>query len=310
MSKIKTSNISHIYDVRNKLNSVQYYVDIMLNRTLTMFEYENLPDTIPERELEKILQINGYGIMAKDNEGNLVALWGGFAPPMDVYYRPTQVIVNNPWAKINKTFKIDEDCVLFRNDPLCKGLLPILKKYGTFLTESDITLYLATLNYRSIYNITASTDNEKDSGELFLKNIEEGKQGVLMEEDMSNGIKANPFSASSTGYITQIIEMQQYLRGTFFNELGLNANFNMKRERLTANETELNEDGLRPLIDAMLEERRNSLKKVNELFGTNISVKFGSAWAQYNEEPKQELEEEIDDVREKDTNRDDANIDD
>lgn len=302
----KRQQIEKIYDVRNKIKNVQYFVDIMLNRTLTMFEYNGLPDSLPERELELLLQINGYCILTKHNE-ELVALWGGFAPPMDVYYRPTKCIVNNPWAKINKEFTFNEDCVLMRNDPLNKGLLPIMKKYGTFLTESELTLMLAMINYRSIYNIVASTDNEKLSGEQYLKNIEMGNLGVLIEEDMSNGIKANPYASGSNGYISQLVELQQYIKGTFFNELGLDSNYNMKRERLSESEIGMNEDALRPLIDSMLEERKLALKKVNEMYGTNISVKFGSAWAQYNEELKEE-EEYVEDRRESDPYRDNADF--
>ena len=67
----------------------------------------------------------------------------------------------------------------------------------------------------------------------------------------------------------------------------------MKRERLSASETDLNEDGLRPLIDSMLEERQHAIKKVNEMYGTNIKVSFGSSWAQYNEIEDGLLENEL-----------------
>lgn len=283
MSKLPKNRkyVDNIYNFRDKVENVEYFIDLMLNRTLTMFKYKNLPKSLPERELEKILQINGYGIITEHN-GELVALWGGWAPPLNVYYQYTKVLVNNPWANINKEFTIGEDCVLIRNDPLYTGLIPILKKYGSFISETDLTLYLATINYRTIYNITASTDSEKESAEVFLKRIEEGVQGVLMDEDMSNGIKTQPYSQGTAGYITQIIELEQYLRGTFLNEIGLNANYNMKRERLSANETELNEDSLRPLIDSMLEERQQAIKEINEKYGTNITVEFNSAWSKYN----------------------------
>ena len=183
--------------------------------------------------------------------------------------------------------------MLMRNDPLERGLLPIMHRYGALLTETDLTMYLADVNYRSIYNIVANTDREFESAKLYLQQIEEGKQGVMLEEDLSNGIKTNPYSNSSQGYITQIIELEQYLRGTFLNEIGLNANYNMKRERLSANETELNEDSLRPLIDVMLEERQKACEEINQQFGTDISVEFGSAWAKYNDSPVEEEDEAI-----------------
>ena len=87
-----------------------------------------------------------------------------------------------------------------------------------------------------------------------------------------------PYSNMSNGYITQIIELEQYLRGTKLNELGLQSNYNMKRERLSSSETTLNEDSLKPLIDDMLEQRETALENVNKKYGTNIKVSKNSAW--------------------------------
>lgn len=297
MTKKDNNKIDYIYNVRDKVKNVQYYIDLSLNRTLSMFKYENLPDSLPEIELEKILQINGYGIVTKIND-EIIALWGGWCPPKDCYYRYTKLIVNNPWINLNKTFTFGEDCVLVKNDPLCKGLLPIFKRYGTFLTETDITLYLAMVNFRSIYNIIVNSDDEKDSATIFLDDIEKGKQGVLLEDDFSNGIKSTPFSNAAQGYITQIIELEQYLKGSFFNDLGLNANYNMKRERLNSSEVELNEDGLRPLIDTMLEERQKFVEEINKMYGTNIKVKYDSSWEQYNDD--EEVIEENEEIKEND----------
>lgn len=287
-------HIEKYFDFEDKVGAVNYYADTMLNKTLTMFKYSGLPDTIPERELEILLQTVGKCIVA-DWDGDLVALDGNSAPPNDVYYRPTHYIVANPWAQINHEFELvnrylvktetpgdHKPAVLFRNDPLDRGLLPIIHKYAAMLTEIDLTQYLAAVNYRSIYAITANTDREFESAKQFLAGIKDGRQGVMMEEEMSNGIKTQPYSNSSQGYITQTIELRQYIWGMFLNEIGLNANYNMKRERLSASETDLNEDSLRPLIDAMLEERQVACEEINNQFGTDISVEFNSAWEKYN----------------------------
>lgn len=276
-------HIDNYFDFRDKVSGVNYYADTMLNKTLTMFKYNNLPDSLPERELELLLQTDGKCIITEHN-GEIVALGGSYAPPNDIYYRPTQYIVNNPWANINKTYELGTEAVLVRNDPLDRGLLPIIHKYGAILTETDLTMFLADINFRTIFAITANTDDEMQSGKEYLRQIEEGRQGIMLSEELSDGIKTQPYSNSSQGYITQLIELKQYLWGTFLNEIGLNANYNMKRERLSANETDLNEDSLRPLIDAMLEERQFAIDKVNEMFGTNITVEFNSAWSKYNEE--------------------------
>lgn len=293
--KRRCSDITDIYNPRDKVASVNYYIDNMLNRTLTMFEYENLPESIPERELELILQVNGYGIITEHN-GELLALWGGFAPPLNAYYMYENVLVNNPWVDINQEFTIEKekDAVLIRNDPLNTGMMPILKKFSALNTEADLTLYLAMVNHRAIYAIGANSDREKESGDDFLRKIENGEQGVLLGDKFSESLKTLPFSTSSGGYITQLIELEQYLRATFFHEIGLNSNYNMKRERLSESEIGLNEDALRSLIDSMLEERQKAMEKVNKKYGTNISVRFSNAWGKYN---KTEIVEEVEDEK-------------
>ena len=52
----------------------------------------------------------------------------------------------------------------------------------------------------------------------------------------------------------------------------------MTREALSGNEVALNDDALMPLIDDMLKARRQMCDESNEMFGTNISVDYGSTW--------------------------------
>ena len=52
----------------------------------------------------------------------------------------------------------------------------------------------------------------------------------------------------------------------------------MKRERLNTQEVSMNIDALMPYVDAMLTERVEGVKRVNEMFGTDITVTLGSSW--------------------------------
>ena len=60
--------------------------------------------------------------------------------------------------------------------------------------------------------------------------------------------------------------------------MGLNANYNMKREAINADEAQMNNDALYPLVDDMLRCRQEGIEKVNEMFGTDIRVDFNSVW--------------------------------
>lgn len=274
----------NIYDIIDKDNSVKDFGLDCLNRTLGMFDYEKLPTTIPEDDAESILQINGAGIVTENND-DLIMLWGSWAPPYNGYYKPMNVLVNNPWLKIDKTFEIqdDKEAVLIKNDPRCRGLIPIFKRYGTMMTEAQITFYRALINFRAMFAFTGEEDADAKTAEAFMKAIEEGKCGKMVTGGFEKQIMAQPLLAQASNYITQSIEAQQYIVSKMFNEqFGLQSTFNMKRERQTANETQLDEDPLRPLIDAMLEERQRGWDRVNKKYGTEVSVKFKGVWSKYN----------------------------
>lgn len=268
-----------------------------LIKTNSMFKYTGLPETMEARHIEECIQMHGYGIITEVND-NLYCLWGNDAPPLDAYYEATEIIVTNPWLPLNKTLKYDVDGILIRNDPFKIGLLPLLDRYNAYICETDITMLLALINMRATNLITANTDREKKSAETFIQQLEAGNISILLNEEFSgndNFLNTLPYTSLSNGYVTQIIELEQYLRGTKLNELGLQSNYNMKRERLTSSETDLNEDALKPLVDKMLEERQNAMEKVNKMYGTNITVDLASAWKDRQEEPAEENEEAAED---------------
>ena len=58
------------FDFRKKEDCTSQHVAYMLDRTHTMFRWENLPETIPERVLELYLQIRGNCCFHK-HEGHI-----------------------------------------------------------------------------------------------------------------------------------------------------------------------------------------------------------------------------------------------
>ena len=263
--------------VKNKDTAVQTFVQRVLCMTSKMFEYTGLPDTVPQVELEKILQCNGNVGIAEVN-GELYALDGTRGGESDAYYRPKDYIVANPWLKLEKTFHIDEDIVVINNTPYADSLLPIIGKYAVLYTDSVITLNLASILTRITMLISASDDKTKQSAEMFLEKILQGDFSVIGENAFFKGVNMQTPSQTSNQQIGQLIELIQYYKASMCNDLGLNANYNMKRERLNTQEVSMNIDALMPFVDSMLTERVEGVKRVNEMFGTEISVTLGSSW--------------------------------
>ena len=274
------------YDFTDKERCIREYMIYMLDRTQRMFEYKGLPDTIPKRMLEFLLQINGFACFTKV-KGELYAFYGGLGGEPDVYYRPTICNVSSPALDWAGTLKIGTDCIIVRNDSFMRGLVPLYQRYATAMVENDLSFKLATINTRIQSLISAPDDTTKAAGEKYLQDVADGKLGVIASNEFLEGIKVQP-NTSTLRTFTDLIEYQQYLKASWYNEIGLNANYNMKREKLSTTESQMNNDALLPLVDDMLESRQKCLEEVNALFGTNITVDFASSW----EKLLQEFEEE------------------
>ena len=276
------------YDLKDKERCIGNYVAYDLIRLQSMFKWINLPDTIPQRSLELYLMINGHCCIAEHN-GNLYALQGGMGGEPNPYYMPTKYIVANPALKLSKTFTIGEDCVVGRNDDLYYGLIPLLEKYATLATETDISLWIADINLRLTTVMSAPDERTKENGEKYLQRVLEGELGVMGETPFLDGIKVQPYGERRTETITDLIELKQYLKASKFNDIGLNANYNMKRESINANESQMNNDALLPLIDNMFNCRKELAENINKMFKTDISVEFDSSWEDNIEEHDAEM---------------------
>ena len=275
---------SPLWEFKDKPRALWSHVFYMLARTQSMFKYEGLPDTIPARIFELYLQFRGYlGVF--EYKENLYACFGGLGGEPDYNYMPTLFTVSNPALKYSANLKINEECIIVKNDSMYMGLLPMLRKYGTALLENELSMNLVSINTRVQTLLSASDERTKESALQFLERVNNGDIGVISDLQMFENLKTMPYSESGTNNtIKNLIEYEQYLKASEFNELGLDANYNMKRETLTDSENEMNRDALIPFIDDMYNCRSEGVKQINDMFGTNIKVSFASAWKDNKEE--------------------------
>lgn len=278
--------LNHKYDFDKPLDKgalFSSYVFYYLARLQSMFKYDGLPDTVPAKWLEHYLLANGSCVFILDGE-DLIATTGGMGGLPDRYYIPTQYIVSNPYVKeeTRRTYTIGEDCVLARNDTYSQGVIPLLSRYISQLVENEVTMNTADILARAMLTISATDTQTKESVEKWLADLRKGRLSAIgelpsMVGNQDRTLNVTPFQAVAST-LTDLIEYHQYLKAGLFNELGLNSNYNMKRESINSNESQLNDDMLHPFIDDMLKMRKEFCEQVNDMFGTNISVEFDSAW--------------------------------
>ena len=271
-------------NLTDKKGLLKQFKENQLNKSLTMFEWQNLPETIPMVELEKMLQINGYAIIAK-YDNNIYAFQGGFTG-QDVYNRPTQVIINNPALKINETYTINEDCVVIMNDDMKQGLIKIYEYYGQRLIENQITMLMTDYNLRMPFTISSSDDQTTQSAKAYLNTIIDGSLGVIGEQKLFKALSVTPTNTKQTATFADLYGYQQFILAQLNNTIGLATNNNMKRERLTTNEIEINKNASYPLVDNMLRNRQQAVEAINDMFDLDIIVEYGSIWGMDNSDSK------------------------
>lgn len=281
--------------VIDKEKSCREFATYFLMRVMKMFRYKGLPEEIPVDCMSKMLFCDGFGFFTKYKSSNSLDqevdqyyfFHGRMGDIIDAYYRPTRIIIANPGANCYEDFELGkqkggtyygENGVIIRNDTLYHGLLPLIKRYAYLLAENILTMHSADVFLRILALISASDDKTVVSANEFIKQIEKGKMMAIADSKFFEGVKMQSPPSNNGSYLTQFIEYQQYFLGSFFNEIGLNANFNMKRESIAKSESSLNEDSMLPLCQNMLMCRREDFSVVNEIYGLNIEVDFDSAW--------------------------------
>ena len=265
----------------DKHKMLKQFKSNQLNKSLAMFEWSNLPETIPAVELEKMLQINGYAVIA-EYQGNLYAFQAGFSG-QDPYNQPTKALVNNPALKNNTTYTIGEDCIVIKNDDMKQGLNGIYEYYGQRLIENQITMLMTDYNLRMPFTISSSDDQTTQSAKMYLKKIIDGSLGVIGEQKLFKALSVTPTNSKQTASFADLYGYQQFIIAQLNNTIGLATNNNMKRERLTTNEIEVNKNASYPLVDNMLKNRQQAVEAINEMFDINISVEYSSIWRGIND---------------------------
>lgn len=282
------------------------YFDLLVNKVSRMFVWENLPETVNERYLEqKLLLIGKVAFTKVDDKFYVVSgNWGG---EPNCYYQPTLWTMANPILgskqlrirQLNGTEEVEGlDAILIGNSDVdllrenCEqgGLYGLIYQTAGLLADNVSSLNVSQINGRVSVLYTADSEAEALTGEKVLQDIYQGKPFKILSQNILEKIGVNPVAAQGqSNTLMSLIEAHQYILAQFFNEIGIGGNWNMKRERINTAETELMTDSLDINIQSMLKCREEAVKKINELFGLNISVKLNEAV--YSEDEEDQTDE-------------------
>ena len=252
----------------------------------TVFTYEGLPDTIKADYIEKLMYYDGACVFAHVPAGTnmdgsthkegIYCFRYNPAGILNEFEEPTQTINTNEYLKYNKTDNL-VDCVKMSNNASDLPTVETVNRYAVYMYDNELSLNLNIVLSRVPYLISASDDNTYNSAKDFIQSIINGEYKIIGESAFLDGIKLNNTQANSNTQ-TNYIETLQYYKASLMHELGVNANYNMKREALNGSEIDVNIDALKPIINDMYRHRLTAVEELNGKYGLNISVVLNEPW--------------------------------
>lgn len=284
---ISTQPFLMIGDVYEKMkqkcqNKVRYttYFEILFNTLLEMFEWKNLPDTIPKRFLEAILHAEGEVFVSEIN-GDLIASGGTLSGEVDAYGLGTDCIAVCPIGEARGKRNIDIAYGV-NNDTGTPDML--LYWIAHLLGETDKSINLNIIYSRFLKIPKVGNDKDKSMFEEIIKKVLDGEPQAFCSKnalDIEFGAGAECFELTDVNKIDKLPYLTQFFEDAlkrFYNFYGQPMQNQNKRAQSISDEIHGQDSVSFILPSQMLKCRQALADNINHIFGTDISVDFSDLW--------------------------------
>lgn len=288
--------LKNMYDVANVWSGYKYWYDKLLAYCLNIFEYKGLPTSLPAKEIESNLLITGHCVTFVPKKRSDIYTCFTDLSGFDEYYNPTKATYAQPKLGAG-TLTIGENAVIIYNSdlqfsvlgqPIDGGLSTYLSRYARQLSDLESTINIKTVNERAPFMATADKDNVKDSVVDFFRKIILGERAVVTDSSIVPNLNAIDLGGkNSNEKIIDVILARDKILEQFYREIGVRF-YQSKRAQVNTEEVSANNDMLLISLDDMLLARQEGINKVNDMFGTSISVSINPAFIPKEPEEGQE----------------------
>ena len=242
--------------------SSMYYRQWLLKKILARFEFE-IPSFWDLDYFLNVLFLEGH-ITVTDTEMGIIALRSGLTG-VGIYNQPTEAIFANPvLGNFRRT--IDVDCAVIKLQYDFQGVGWMLERYSTLLAMCDSSVAVNLMNTKAAYVFGATSKAQAESYKKMYDDITQGKPAVFVNNDSIN--KENMFTMpAKENFIADDIQLlKRKIINEFLTDIGVNNTNLDKRERLTDDEVNANNEEVRFNIMHWYDNIQDGIRKVNTLF--------------------------------------------
>lgn len=282
------SDIQHMKDIlRTQLSS--YYQNI----AVSVFDWEGMPDQvmrIPRRQPEKQLYETGcFTMFRHEDSGQFFMLpVASMNIQKNAYGEPSQwraMALGELAAPIGALKLSPENAVLFRNNDTYTPSKPYVEELIKQLVNVEYTLRLNINAQKMPWSMRSNNYNIISNKNLFRQIYE--CEPIIYHDDMMTD-ELELVKTDAPVIMAELNDAYNVYDQRICEFLGIDCVARDKKERLTAEEADANDEKIDSIKKVKLEQRKEGCDLANDLWGIDLSVKL----ADYTKDPSEETGKE------------------
>lgn len=270
--------------ITNNMTYVQY-LNRLTELAISMFEWKNLPPTVDPRYLE--LHLFETGCMVYFNDDILGDLCLDCLPQgrLDVYGNPVLRRAYSGYNNYQKLLKQSNSVIIWNNYLHLNSILEV-KMFAKRLYNLDRIIDV-NANAQKTPVLVQGTEKQRLTLLNLYKEFDGNAPFIFGDKNLDlNSLKS--ISTNAPYVCDKIYTLKTQVWNEALTYLGI-SNINIqKKERLITDEVTRNQGGTIASRYSRLESRREAVKKINAMFGTNIEVNYREDFQQVGDEKQPE----------------------
>lgn len=256
----------------------RYFTKYLLQKAMSVFEWD-LPGTWNKDYFLYVLYCWGYVAVINTDKFGVIPQGCGLKG-YDVFYAPTHAVIANPLLSGILEPRIGTQCELLKLQPDFSGILDLVGHYAEQMALASQSVSVNLLNSKLSYVFTAKTKALAESLKKMYDQIASGEPAVVIDSRLKNAAdgeetwKSFEQNVGGNYIVTNLLADLRKIEAMFDTEIGIpNANTD-KRERLIQDEVNANNIETYSKCAMWLENLQDACKRVNDMFGLSISVRW------------------------------------
>lgn len=267
--------------------SAAYYRQKLLRLIIQRFKWENIPSNWEYDYFIMHLFLDGV-IGITDTSAGILALKCGLTG-IGIYEQPTEMIFANPvLGNFRRTIGEDGEYIKIQYD--FHGVGWILDRYSALLAMCDSGIAVNLMNTKMTYVFGANSKTQAETFKALYDDITMGKPAVFTNTSNAGMMKEQLFTMpAKENFIADDIQLlKRKIVNEFLTDIGINNTNLDKRERLTDDEVNANNDEVLANIWHWYDNINDGISKVNKLYDLNLkcSIRKYSEEGAVNEPPE------------------------